>query len=156
MSGLTPLQESMVRLIYTLGTAREGDLPRASGVRAGSLRALLRTLAARGWLEPVPDAHTPGAPAWAVTEPALPHLWCDERLPRVPGPIPAFLTRPLPRTPVMPRTPVAARPPPAVPLAPCPAPRRPTPPAPYVPPPAAPLRAGAMDFLNHPSHGWRA
>ena len=135
---MTERYEAIVRLLYAQGRASAADLLslyRAQPLTAKGLHAILDELAGYGWVSRVHDHRRTGARAvaWVVADEVLAHLQQPARLPLHPGHLPpgAAATR---RGPVTPPTYRAA-------------------PQPYVPPPAAPLRPGALDFLNHPSHG---
>ena len=146
--------EAITRLVHAAGRATVSDLLTAYQARpmtAKNMHNTLGELTERGWLVRVrnPASRSPRAVAWAISEEATPHLLQSQRLPKRPNPVPPLASAAAPAS-TLPAAAPAAKAREALPVA--PAPYRPHF-TPYVPPPAPPLRPGALDFLNHPSHG---
>ena len=146
--------EAITRLVHAAGRASVSDLLatyQARPMTAKNLRKLLDELTDRGWLVRVrnPASCSPRAVAWAISEEATPHLLQSQRLPKRPNPVPPLASAAAPAS-TLPAAAPAAKAREALPVA--PAPYRPHF-TPWVPPPPTPLRPGALDFLNHPSHG---
>ena len=146
--------EAITRLVHAAGRASVSDLLatyQARPMTAKNLRKLLDELTERGWLVRVrnPASRSPRAVAWAISEEATPHLLQSQRLPKRPNPVPPLASAAAPAS-TLPAAAPAAKAREAWPVA--PAPYRPHF-TPWVPPPPTALRPGALDFLNHPSHG---
>lgn len=141
---MSPQYEAVVRLVHGMGRASVAEVLSAYRARPLSARALakaLDVLTCRGWLDKRADARrrSPRAVAYQLSEIGTPHLLTADRLP----------LHPLPLAPRRPHHLRGATPMAAPLLAPC----RTHLYQPYVPPPAPPMRAGALDFLQYPSHG---
>ena len=146
--------EAITRLVHAAGRASVSDLLatyQARPMTAKNLRKLLDELADRGWLVRVraPSARHSNGVAWVISDDAAPHLLQSQRLPKRPNPVPPLASAAAPAS-TLPAAAPAAKAREALPVA--PAPYRPHF-TPWVPPPPTALRPGALDFLNHPSHG---
>ena len=146
--------EAITRLVHAAGRASVSDLLatyQARPMTAKNLRKLLDELADRGWLVRVraPSARHSNGVAWVISDDAAPHLLHTHRLPKRPNPVPPLASAAAPAS-TLPAAAPAAKAREALPVA--PAPYRPHF-TPWVPPPPTALRPGALDFLNHPSHG---
>lgn len=138
--------EAITRLVHAAGRASVTDMLatyQARPMTPKNMRNTLEHLAELGWLVRVrnPAVRYSNGVAWAISEAAVPHFLKSQRLPRRPDSAP-------PVAHVQPAPVKVVRPP----AEPAPAPYRPQF-TPWVPPPPTALRPGALDFLNHPSHG---